>query len=114
MCLRYMNKKRAVNLDNFDFIEVEKVSRLEYRYPKDIQVTVYQVVAVRLCDKIKSTSAGGGGSLYINTGSCVYTNSDGLVKYMIKEFNNEQEANKFYDNLQYHWINNIGIFEIEC
>ncbi len=95
MFLRYMNIHKAVNLDNFDLIEIDSAS-LQYDKP-------YRIVAVKKEQGIRTYSNGFGGS---------DIHSNGRAEYVIKMFTIENEAISFYEKLQYAWINKLDVFEV--
>lgn len=98
MFLRYMNTNRSVNLNNFDYIEVKFESGSWSDKDK------YHVIAAKVLATIDT-------SLHPTIGGS-YVSSDGIAEYIIKSFLNKEEADTFYESLQYAWINKLEIFEV--
>lgn len=95
MFLKYKKEPKVVNLDNFDYIEIQ---------PNKYEKMGYLVVAVKLNSGVESISNGCGG------GSSKYPS---LVKYNIKNFETHQEAKDFFDMLQQAWTDgNVKVYEI--
>ena len=95
MFIRYMNGYKAVNLDNFDYIQMCTENLLDSES--------YNVVAVKVQPRIETSNIGRGGNVH----------SSGRGEYIIKSFVDKKEAISFYEKLQYGFINRIDVFEVD-
>lgn len=95
MFLRYMDKRKAVNLDNFDYICVNE------------EDGEHSVAAFRAGAETHTSYYGGYRSIE-------RSRSSAEEHIIIKSFNTPEEADKFYESLEYAWINKTKpIFEID-
>ena len=96
MFIRYFDKKMAINADNFDFIRIE--------YSGSRYQTGYFVELVRLAAEISCHSGA------VDIGSISSADEEIL---QVKSFETEEDAEKFYNSLQYAWINKLDVFDVK-
>lgn len=92
MFINFIKSEKVLNLDNYDVLKILRND------------DVYNVVAIRYCDRIRSSLTYRGSDV----------KSEGSVKYTIKSFDTIWDARPFYEEVRNAWLSGEKVFVLDA